>query len=59
MDFSAFVNLEELDLSGNKITDITKMGLESLKKLRVLDVSKNEINSSLKEVLALLHSIVL
>ncbi|KAJ4718483.1 LRR receptor-like kinase family protein, partial [Melia azedarach] len=36
-------NLQELDLSGNKITEL---GLENLRNLEVLDLSENEINRS-------------
>jgi Leucine-rich repeat (LRR) protein len=53
--FSAFKNLEELNLAGNKLTTIAKMGLEDLKSLRILDVSKNMIDISLKELGALIN----
>lgn len=50
LDFSAFIALEELDLSGNKLTTLNGMCLEQLPNLRVLDVSNNEINTPLKDV---------
>jgi hypothetical protein len=49
-DFRPFVNLEELNLANNKITDITNMGLDELKRLRVLDISNNLISTGLKEL---------
>ncbi len=49
-DFRVFVNLEELNLSHNRVSDISTMGLEELKHLRVLDVSFNDINTPIREV---------
>ena len=49
-DFQMFVNLEELNLSGNLLTDITTTNLDKIPKLRVLDITNNKIDNSLKEV---------
>jgi Leucine-rich repeat (LRR) protein len=48
--FSAFYNLEELDLSGNQITDIMILQLQRLPSLCALDLHSNLINNSLTEV---------
>ena len=50
VDFKKFDHLEEINLSKNKLTDLTCMGLQALKKLRVLDVSDNSISGSIKNV---------
>eukprot|EP01087_Luapelamoeba_hula_P021301 TRINITY_DN741_c0_g1_i1.p1 TRINITY_DN741_c0_g1~~TRINITY_DN741_c0_g1_i1.p1 ORF type:complete len:1692 (+),score=255.49 TRINITY_DN741_c0_g1_i1:147-5222(+) len=50
VDLSPFVNLEEVNLASNKITDVTTIGLQSLKKLRVLDVSYNSIAGNPKKL---------
>ncbi len=47
---SPFENLEEINLARNKLTDLTTIGLQSLKKLKVLDVSFNQLSGSLKSV---------
>ncbi|KAL6041595.1 hypothetical protein QOT17_024850 [Balamuthia mandrillaris] len=53
LDFSAFSRLRELNLSRNKLTSFSAKeglgGLELLPSLRVLDLSSNNIKSSLKE----------
>ena len=45
-----FVRLEELNLSHNDLTDIVNINLQSLKRLKVLDVSSNFITNSIREV---------
>lgn len=45
-----FRNLEEINLSRNKLTDITNIGLDDLPRLKVLDVSFNNIGGTLKSV---------
>ncbi|KAJ3424761.1 dynein assembly factor 1 axonemal [Anaeramoeba flamelloides] len=49
-DFSAFVNLEELNLSDNGIKNIFNLGLDNLKNLRIVDLSFNRINNTIKEI---------
>lgn len=49
-DFKPFINVEEINLSYNKLSDITNIGLNELPKLKVLDVSFNAIATPLKAV---------
>ena len=49
-DFSPFENLVELNLSNNKLTDVTCMGLEKLKNLEILDLSNNQIKNPIKKL---------
>lgn len=53
-DFSDFFQLQELDLSHNRLTSLTGMGLETLPKLRVLDVTYNDLRTPLQEIVQLL-----
>ncbi len=50
-DFRPFINVEEINLSHNRLSDITNIGLNELPKLKVLDVSFNAIATPLKAVL--------
>lgn len=45
-----FVNLQELNLAKNKLTDLYAIGVTQLPQLRVLDVSDNIINYPLEEL---------
>jgi Leucine-rich repeat (LRR) protein len=57
-DFSAFDNLEELNLSHNKIADPTEMGLAAAAStLRVLDLSHNQIAIPHPKIAAFLDSL--
>lgn len=56
-NFSPFENLEEINLARNKLTDLTTIGLQSLKKLKVLDVSFNQLSGSLKSLAAFLDTL--
>ncbi|PRP78118.1 class VII unconventional myosin [Planoprotostelium fungivorum] len=49
-----FPNLEEINFHCNKLTTLLGMGLESLPNLKVLDVSKNRIDMSMKDLAAFL-----
>jgi Leucine-rich repeat (LRR) protein len=51
-DFRKFKNLEELNLSGNKLTNIRDLLLFKLPKLRVLDVTRNQITTPIEELAA-------
>ena len=42
--------LEELNLAGNRLKELSKIGLESLKCLRVLDVHDNRIATPLPKI---------
>jgi len=48
VDFTSFLNVQEINLANNKLTRLTGMGLEYLLQLRILDVSNNLIGGSLK-----------
>lgn len=50
VNVSPFLNLEELNLSHNLLTDIMLLGLEHLHHLRVLDVSFNNLQNPLPQV---------
>jgi Leucine-rich repeat (LRR) protein len=50
VDFAAFVNLEELNLAHNQLGDITKLGIDQLRKLRVLALHNNQIANPLEQV---------
>ena len=50
VDFAPFVNLEELNLAGNQLTDVTKLGLDGLRKLRVLALHDNQLRNPLEQV---------
>ncbi|KAJ3431570.1 protein phosphatase 1 regulatory subunit sds22-related [Anaeramoeba flamelloides] len=50
LNFSIFQNLEELNLSNNKITDLFKLGLENLKNLKIVDLSYNQINNKIDRI---------
>ncbi|KAJ3452102.1 nischarin related [Anaeramoeba flamelloides] len=45
-----FINLQEINLSNNNITDMFALGLENLKNLKILDLSFNNINNGIKEI---------
>src|SRR3990167_3315403 len=45
-----FQNLEELDLSMNKITDLLELNIQNLTNLRIADFHKNLITNSLEQV---------
>jgi Leucine-rich repeat (LRR) protein len=55
-EFKHFTGLTRLDLSGNKITLITDIGLQSCKNLEVLDFSRNEVDNSIAEIAGLLNN---
>jgi Leucine-rich repeat (LRR) protein len=44
-----FKNIEVLNLSGNRIADITNIGFDALKRLKCLDLSKNTIRMKLQD----------
>jgi len=44
------MNLQEVNLAKNKLTDLYAIGVTNLPNLRVLDVSDNIINYPLEEV---------
>eukprot|EP01028_Stygiella_incarcerata_P010326 TRINITY_DN528_c0_g1_i3.p1 TRINITY_DN528_c0_g1~~TRINITY_DN528_c0_g1_i3.p1 ORF type:complete len:1710 (+),score=447.49 TRINITY_DN528_c0_g1_i3:309-5438(+) len=46
VNLAPFVNAEQIDLSGNTITDIESIGLETCTKLRILDISSNGIRAT-------------
>jgi Leucine-rich repeat (LRR) protein len=50
VDFAPFVNLEELNLAHNQLTDITKLGIDQLRKLRVLALHHNQLGNPLEQV---------
>ncbi|KAL6062169.1 hypothetical protein QOT17_012420 [Balamuthia mandrillaris] len=50
LSFAQFSNLSELNLSHNRLTEITGIGLQFLKKLAALDVSFNNISGSLSKL---------
>ncbi len=49
-NFAPFVALEELNLSGNMITDVVPLNLQVLPLLKALDLSKNQITVPIAEV---------
>lgn len=50
VDFTAFVNLRQLNLSHNNIKDITALKLQTLQSLAILDVSSNNISNGLAQL---------
>jgi len=50
LQFRMFINLEELDLSRNTLSTLSHLCLESCSKLRLLDVSFNNISDTPEEV---------
>lgn len=55
-DFSRFINLVELDISNNKLTDIANIGLHGHRHLRIFCAMHNGIATSLAGIAALLES---
>ncbi|EGC36377.1 hypothetical protein DICPUDRAFT_94318 [Dictyostelium purpureum] len=47
INFQYFQNIEEIDLTNNRLTDITNIGLQSLNKLTKLCVINNQISTPL------------
>jgi Leucine-rich repeat (LRR) protein len=56
-NFSAFINLVEVDISHNKLTDVLTMGLQGHQHLRVLCATHNAITTPLSKIAPLLDSI--
>jgi Leucine-rich repeat (LRR) protein len=50
LNFAPFTKLRVLNLSGNEIENILKLGLDDIKTLRVLDLSFNRITNKLKVI---------
>lgn len=48
--FEEFINLQELNLSGNEITSLHTLNVQRLPYLRVLDVSNNKVDAFLDDV---------
>ena len=57
LEFSKFTLLEELDLSRNHISKITTLNLMRLEKLKLVDLSYNDINEQAEEVGYVIDSI--
>lgn len=56
-NFSAFVNLVELDISYNRLVDIANIGLRGHRNLRVLCATNNSISTPMEQIADLLDSI--
>lgn len=57
LNFSIFLNLQELDLSYNKIKTVSTLGLDKLSFLKYLDLSYNEISDKLQIIAQFIDSI--
>lgn len=55
VSMARYVNLRKLNLSGNRIRDLSRLGLDALPHLRILDVSRNDIRMSLPDLGAWLN----
>eukprot|EP01133_Synstelium_polycarpum_P007995 gene7995-9390_t len=56
-NFSSFPNVTEIDLTNNKIVDISTIGLQNLSQLRRLSVINNAITTPLAAIAQLLDSL--